>query len=247
MHDESNPWGLPDWRDPEQYPKHNNDIDENDEYYLKKIKFWKWEFIRRCPEYQKDWIKFNSNRDVWKKKDKEGKTKEGKVLFKYGLAYLDHPNPDLKNPFLLAASRTESECVPATCKIFVDQLTERARVNNNYIAIINPRLPLENQYVRITKEIEEWEDERISTVELDKDSNLVKTYTSDGIPDYRQAISKYTLYIRLLDSRQDPSKPTWDAITEHLNQEKGYYGKSKESLKASHRTAKKYLKKARQW
>ncbi|MBI3987932.1 MAG: hypothetical protein HY343_13490 [Lentisphaerae bacterium] len=36
-------WGIPDWRDVSAYPTKLSDI------------FWRWEFLRRLPEYRKDW------------------------------------------------------------------------------------------------------------------------------------------------------------------------------------------------
>jgi hypothetical protein len=43
----SEDWGVPDWQDPEAYPK-PNERTRNE---------WRWEFLRREPEYRRDWAK----------------------------------------------------------------------------------------------------------------------------------------------------------------------------------------------
>lgn len=44
---------LPDWRDKSAYPKHNSK------------KRWAWEFLRRNPEYQKDYLHYSSLLDLY--------------------------------------------------------------------------------------------------------------------------------------------------------------------------------------
>ena len=45
-------WNLLDWREPKLYPE--PPLRKNDSDLLQ----WKWEFLRRCDEYQQDWIRF---------------------------------------------------------------------------------------------------------------------------------------------------------------------------------------------
>ena len=40
-----NEWGVPDWRDDKAYPK-LDDISD---------RLWRWEFIRRMPDYRDAW------------------------------------------------------------------------------------------------------------------------------------------------------------------------------------------------
>jgi len=42
-----NSWGIPDWRDPSAYPDPETTS----------IAQWKWEFLRRSPDYRHDWLK----------------------------------------------------------------------------------------------------------------------------------------------------------------------------------------------
>ncbi len=39
-------WGIPDWHDATGYPKAGDDLNDAE---------WRWEFLRRLPEYLKDW------------------------------------------------------------------------------------------------------------------------------------------------------------------------------------------------
>ena len=45
-------WNLPDWRDASLYPVPLLEKNDSDLFQ------WKWEFLRRCDEYQQDWIRF---------------------------------------------------------------------------------------------------------------------------------------------------------------------------------------------
>lgn len=51
----SNPWNVPDWRNPKEYPK-----PEELSYTL-----WRWEFLRRREDYRQDWESFANPSYQW--------------------------------------------------------------------------------------------------------------------------------------------------------------------------------------
>ena len=85
MTDDQVDWGVPDWRDAKAYPG----WDEIG------ILGWRWEFLRRNPEYRRDWSRPEStfvNPD-WTENDPEGWYLESKERYferEYHLARIIH-------------------------------------------------------------------------------------------------------------------------------------------------------------
>ena len=90
--DERNPaeyrkkWGIPNWRNDEEYPKTLTD------------KLWRWEFLRRRDDYRKDWLK-------WESASARGRVRMSELCEKYGFWDVQLHNPSVSEPRLLPFGR----------------------------------------------------------------------------------------------------------------------------------------------
>lgn len=233
------PRGIPDWRNPKNYDY--DEVESGKNISLDLIRYWKWQFIRRCPKYQYHWLQYDKNRESWEVFNKNELTIEEKVSIFYNYDYLEDPNNYRRSPFMEVQSLTTLKCVPTSELSILNTVLFHASLMNDYVAVINPNLPLKSQFDQIKSDVKNWKEE-----------------TNDGLieqgkaplEDTRQKFNNYPLFIRLLDARQDLKSgkpPTWEVIAKHIKKEDGFRGYSLSRFKSNYKKAKEYCVKARNW
>lgn len=239
---ENNPWGLPDWREAGQYPN----------IKTTKIAQWKWEFIRRSPEYQAHWMEYSENKKEWDIPDKHGITKEMNVSKSYLMTRMKHPNNKMDNPFLafVESSPGIDRSVIYSHDMMCERFIANAKRLNHCLISINPRIAVDEQLAEIKqlislacKQYEGYFNEDLHDpcpYGSTSDNKKIKIF----LDDYgRNRVTNYPLYLRLLDARslKKPDRPTWREITAHLKQE-DLPSQTIEKCKSQHKSAIKKIK-----
>ncbi len=221
-----NPWNLPNWENPSEYPDPKNAEDW----------FWKWEFLRRNPSYRDLWIEYQNNRSEWEKPDEQGVSRAIHEAKRFDLHKLMSPaiRADNINYFeKCVLSKIHELCDVSPAYNDMSDFCERAHEKGQFLVSITPTERLEEQWKIIKKKIKEefevWEEE-IKTWN--------KEFSSLDIewPKSRQRRQEFLLYLRLLDAREEPC-PTWGQITDTLSKEKEYANREPRSFQKSHRQA----------
>ncbi len=239
MCDENEALGLADWRKPENYEYPI--VEKGSNISIESIKFWKWQFIRRCPVYQNDWREYVKNSEKWKVTKKNGTNKKQEIIKKYNLECLEDPNNYRINPFIEASSRLIPRSFPAANLDLYERAMKQAEDFNDHIAIINPYLPIKTQIDQIKLDIKSWKNEF---------NSILEEQGKAPIEDSRLNLNRYPLYIRLIDARRGRKSgkpPTWECITKYINNENGFAGYSVSRFQSNHKKAIEYFKKARIW
>lgn len=230
--EETNPYGYPDWRDATQYPS----------VTTTSIKDWKWEFIRRDPEYIDAWNEYgdhlaNEFRDdhIWNEDRLNAK-------LKFGLDFLLHPNTKKQNPFLRAANNmlNQSYLLPFE-ENRIDEFCQRAFSNNHILVSIDPSLPDKPQFNAISKQLKDWRIE-FASIALDDET------TTGESPKPR--VRLFPIYLRLLDAKGElsPESKTWNYVISKLNTEEGTAYVSEDTWKKDrYKQARKLLRVVRGW
>jgi hypothetical protein len=180
-----NPWNLPDWRIPEQYPSVESTSDGA----------WRWEFLRRHRYYRSVWLAYQSNHDAWKKVRSDGETRKKIVARWFNVDKLDSPARRY-NQFIVPIGMTTSlyEITPAFHG-HMSEFCEWAARKGQYLVALSPNESLTDQLASIEADI----------IELNK---VWQDWSVDQKPPRKPEWTRrnFPLYLRILDAL-DPTHP----------------------------------------
>ena len=233
--DAPNPWEIPDWHVATHYNQFC-DISNG----------WKWEFIRRTKGYRSLWLEMQKKRN-----DLADRTVIYSAEFqvaaqsRYDLPLLG-PQFDCRHSefnFWMSEYGAQAE-KPEDETVFPGQLIPAldmdaviaSVVNRNHILVrIDPWSPLGPQFEAVQKQIKLYQE----------DEHLRECLQLEGpMPSNRATqrlhTSKFPLYLRLLDARDQnsPHKAPWSEIIKQLETEKNInVSKDIDSVRRMHRAA----------
>ena len=180
-----NPWNLPDWRNPAEYPsvKRTSDF------------AWRWEFLRRHPSYRRIWLAYQSNQASWNKRRSNDKTRAEELARRFQIDRLYSP-ACRHNQFYLPLEMIMGlyEITPAF-RGDMSGFCKRAAKKGQYLIAISPTASLSDQLTCIEADIlsmnREWQGWDVAEKSPDKP---------------RWTRRNFCLYLRVLDAR-DPTHP----------------------------------------
>jgi hypothetical protein len=182
---DDNPWNLPDWQAPEQYPTVERTCDGA----------WRWEFLRRHCSYRRIWLAYQSNQDAWKKVRSEGDTRERQLARRFQLEGLYSPACRYNQfiiPFWMVSSLYQIS--PAHSGDMSD-FCVRAANRGQYLIAISPHESLTDQLTSIKADIIEL-NKKFQGWAIDQESPRKPQWARE----------KFPLYLRVLDAL-DPTHP----------------------------------------
>lgn len=242
----------PDWREPDNYPKASNTH----------IPKWKWEFIRRDPEYIASWDELEEQTKSIKSHEELQESEVYQSLYipicrKFRLETVHCPLYDGNISAIFAGSTLTPSVIPANyLEKNITGFIAQAKTNGHYLISLNPHHRMEEQWQVAKKEIDQWEFEKNNPhyYEVYECPRALETGIAEADPpdpkntkESRIRPLNFQLYLRLLDARRDPHPKgaSWKQIFDHLKADKMNY--SKDDVRRLHGKALKTQLKARGW
>lgn len=230
--DGKNPWGLPDWRNANEYNK-LSDIS---------MLGWRWEFIRRSPSYRALWLKMQKARARYGDPYVHFVDRyEEEAMRRHGMQ-LTGPQFDCYHEQLgewLVDARGDLSDIRIFPTNAMDKLEPEAWLTsvsdkNHLLARIDPWTPLGPQLKSIEDIVKSYLDD-----EGDRLYILREDLREEQTKVQRRRVDKYPLYLRLIDARdrRNLQKASWSEIVKALETDIDYINIDTDSVRRMYRKA----------